>query len=155
MQKLLIFLLCGASVLASGCASEGPIAKGLEALPFMYVQDIQQGNVVTQEMVNRLKPGMSKNQVTFVMGTPMLIDVFHLERWDYYHSIKPGKKKRKHMIVSLFFEDNRLVRVAGDLRPGVPDSALDLKEADVITVPDNKQHESIVDKAAEFIGLDD
>ena len=154
MQKLLIFLLCGASALVSGCSSQGPIAKSLELLPFMYVQDIQQGNVVTQEMVNRLRPGMSKNQATFVMGTPMLIDVFHLERWDYYHSIKPGKKKREEMIVSLFFEDERLIRVAGDLRPGVPDSALDLKEADVITVPDNIQHENILDKAMEVIGWD-
>ena len=154
MQKLLIFLLCGASVLVSGCSSQGPIAKSIELLPFLYVQDIQQGNVVSQEMVNRLRPGMSKNQVTFVMGTPMLIDVFHLERWDYYHSIKPGKKKREEMIVSLFFEDERLVRVTGDLRPGVPDSALDLKEADVITVPDNKQHENILDKAMEVIGWD-
>ena len=154
MQKLLIFLLFGASLLVSGCSSQGPIAKSLELLPFMYVQDIQQGNVVTQEMVNRLRPGMSKNQVTFVMGSPMLIDVFHLERWDYYHSIKPGKKKREEMIVSLFFEDERLVQITGDLKPGVPDSTLDLKEADIITVPDNKQNENILDKAIEYIGWD-
>ena len=52
--------------------------------------DIQQGNVVTQEMVDKLKPGMTRAQVRFVLGTPLVTDTFHRNRWDYFYSFKVG-----------------------------------------------------------------
>jgi len=52
--------------------------------------DIQQGNVVTQEMVDKLRPGMTRAQVRYVLGTPLVTDSFHQDRWDYFYSYKKG-----------------------------------------------------------------
>jgi len=96
----------------SGCSS-----SGLNPFPGVYKIDIQQGNVITQEMVDQLKPGMTRNQVQFVMGTPLVSDTFHQNRWDYFYSYKPGGKDRDQKIISLYFEDERLARLEGDLVP--------------------------------------
>ncbi len=50
-----------------------------------YRMEIQQGNFVSQEMVAQLKPGMTKDQVRFILGTPMVTDIFHADRWDYIY----------------------------------------------------------------------
>ncbi|MFK5984594.1 MAG: outer membrane protein assembly factor BamE [Pseudomonadota bacterium] len=81
--------------------------------------DIQQGNIIEQEKVNQLKPGMRKDQVQFILGTPMLIDVFHNDRWDYIHTIKKGHSEMKKTRLSLYFEDDELINIVGDIRPGV------------------------------------
>ena len=54
----------------------------------VYRPDLQQGNAVTPEMVEKLKVGMTRNQVRFVLGTPLIADVFHPDRWDYYFFLK-------------------------------------------------------------------
>lgn len=82
-----------------------------------YRIDIQQGNFISQEMVSKLKPGMTREQVRFVLGTPLVTDIFHADRWDYvfYREI-PGAPTQ-HRQFSVFFEKDRLVRVAGDVNP--------------------------------------
>lgn len=92
----------------------------------IYRADIHQGNIVEQNMVNQLKPGMNKRQVRYVMGSPLIIDPFHQERWDYFYSKKSDGKLEKQQRITLFFEQNKLVRTEGDLMPTVatkPDSA--------------------------------
>src|SRR5690606_17744119 len=59
------------------------------SFPGVYKIDIQQGNVVTQDMINQLRPGMTRRQVRFIMGNPMITDTFHPNRWDYLYSIQP------------------------------------------------------------------
>src|SRR3989338_9613347 len=66
-----------AALLVSGCVS-------------VYKLDVQQGNVVTPEMLGTLKPGMTRNQVRYVLGTPLIADPFHQDRWDYFYSYKKG-----------------------------------------------------------------
>lgn len=88
-----------------------------EWAPRVFKIDVPQGNIVTQEMVNQLKPGMNKRQVLFVMGTPMLTDTFHPERWDYIYRDKPGGKPAKQFRVTLYFQDETLAGMDGDLRP--------------------------------------
>ena len=56
-----------------------------------YLVDVRQGNYVTQDMVAQLKPGMTKDQVRFALGTPLVTDVFHGDRWDYVYRFKPGR----------------------------------------------------------------
>ena len=93
---------------------------GACALPeFMapYRIDIQQGNHVTQEMVAQLKAGMSKEQVRFVLGTPLLVDIFHAERWDYVYWRVESNGKREQRKLVVFFDDNKLARVSGDAVP--------------------------------------
>jgi outer membrane protein assembly factor BamE len=61
-----------------------------------YRIDIRQGNYITQEMVAQLKPGMSRDQVRFILGTPLVADIFHADRWDYIYSFKPGRGELQH-----------------------------------------------------------
>jgi outer membrane protein assembly factor BamE len=80
-----------------------------------YRIDIQQGNFVSQEMVAQLKRGMTKEQVRFVLGTPLLTDIFHADRWDYVYLLdRPGAPQaQRHLAV--FFENDRLARLESDV----------------------------------------
>ncbi|WP_435606249.1 outer membrane protein assembly factor BamE [Pseudomonas knackmussii] len=111
-------------------------AMGLAALagcsfPGVYKIDIQQGNVVTQDMIDQLKPGMTRRQVRFIMGNPLIVDTFHANRWDYLYSLQPGGGQRSQERVSLMFNDSdQLIGLNGDFRPGVSrDEAILGKEA--------------------------
>lgn len=78
-----------------------------------YRPDIQQGNFVSREMLSQLKEGMTPEQVRFVLGTPLLADAFHADRWDYVFRLKRGNGEVTSSRVSVFFKDNRLVRHEG------------------------------------------
>jgi outer membrane protein assembly factor BamE len=80
-----------------------------------YKMDIQQGNYVSQEMVAQLKPGMTREQVRFLLGTPLVTDIFHSDRWDYVYWREASNGKREERRVALFFADNKLERIAGDV----------------------------------------
>ena len=96
-------------LLLAGCQSV-PMLPGLSA----HKIDIQQGNYVTQDMVDKLKPGMSRSQVRFALGTPLVVDPFHADRWDYvYVSHKRGRLVDKRLIV-VVFQDDKLVRLEGE-----------------------------------------
>ncbi len=82
-----------------------------------YKMDIQQGNVVTPKMMMQLRPGMSKTQVRFVMGTPLITDSFHANRWDYFYQMRKAGKVIEQRRVILEFEDDKLKRVRGDVIP--------------------------------------
>ena len=80
-----------------------------------YRIEIQQGNFISQEMVTQLKPGMSKEQVRLALGTPLLTDIFHADRWDYvFWRERPGKKREQRKL-TVFFEDGKLTRLDGDV----------------------------------------
>ncbi len=88
-------------------------------IPGVYKIDIQQGNVVTQDMIDQLRPGMTRRQVRFVMGSPLITDTFHPNRWDYLYAIKPGGGTRlQEQVTLLFNRDDQLVGLSGDFRPG-------------------------------------
>lgn len=82
-----------------------------------YKIDVQQGNVLNQETVSQLKPGQTKDQVRFLLGTPMIADIFHQQRWDYVYHYKNGQtgnvESRKFTV--FFDADGRLERVDGDV----------------------------------------
>jgi outer membrane protein assembly factor BamE len=106
----------------------------------VYRIDLQQGNVVTQDMVNRLEPGMEQRKVLFIMGTPLITDAFDPERWDYVYTFQPGGGQRVQRRIALVFRDARLVRIEGDIEA----SASQAPEAGerpetVVTVPDEGQ----------------
>lgn len=79
-----------------------------------YRIDIQQGNFLSPEMVAQLKKGMTRDQVRFILGTPLVTDIFHANRWDYvfYRELGNGTKDQKRL--SVFFEEDKLVRATGD-----------------------------------------
>jgi outer membrane protein assembly factor BamE len=78
-----------------------------------YRVAIQQGNFVSQEMVAQLKEGMTPDQVRFALGTPLLTDIFHANRWDYVFRLKKGNGEVTTSRVTVFFKDNRLARFEG------------------------------------------
>jgi len=93
----------------SGCSS-------VPRLVTEYRIDVQQGNVLTQEMVSQLRPGLSKDQVRFILGTPILTDMFHADRWDYIYRLQKGGGEVETRKFSVFFDaDAKLLRVAGDV----------------------------------------
>lgn len=108
MKKLLIIITCFASVSLLACSPRFHLVHKI---------DVQQGNVVTQEMVDQLRPGMSRAQVQFVMGSPLVVDTFHQERWDYIYRYKPGYGKVQQDHVSLYFEADVLARISGNIPP--------------------------------------
>jgi len=94
MQKLLICLLT--LFLLSGCA---------------HKIDIQQGNAISLETLDKVKPGMDRDQVRYILGTPLLTDPFHQDRWDYYYSMSKGGKVLERYGATLYFTGNTLVRI--------------------------------------------
>ncbi len=91
--------------------------------PGVYKIDIQQGNIITQEMIDQLRPGMTKRQVTFVMGTPLIRDPFDQDRWDYVYNYQPGGGVRGQERVTMFFENDLLTHFTGDFKPSEESTA--------------------------------
>lgn len=86
-------------------------------VPFVYEIDIDQGNVIDQSMINQLRPNMTKRQVIYVLGSPLVVDPFSVERWDYIYSEQPGGEDRTQKRIALFFSDNHLIHAEGSLHP--------------------------------------
>ena len=86
-QRHALMALVSVGLLLTGC--------GGFQFPGVHRIDVQQGNIITQEMVDQLRPGMTKSQVRFIMGTPLVSDSFNPQRWDYYYSLQPGESREK------------------------------------------------------------
>jgi outer membrane protein assembly factor BamE len=82
-----------------------------------YRIEIQQGNYISQEMIAQLKLGMTREQVRYVLGTPLVTDIFHADRWDYvYYRERPGGAEQRKVSVH-FDKEGRLERIGGDVLP--------------------------------------
>jgi outer membrane protein assembly factor BamE len=81
--------------------------------------EIQQGNFVTQEMIGQLKPGMTRDQVRFALGTPLIADLFHGNRWDYiFVRQRANSQEVENRRISVIFDGDSLVRIEGDVVAG-------------------------------------
>ena len=89
----------------------------LSGCQFIYKVDIQQGNLLDQRLVDDLRPGMTKRQVALVLGTPAVESPFRHDRWDYISTYYRRGKRVTRKLLSLTFEDNRLVRIEGNYLP--------------------------------------
>jgi len=139
MRKPLIYCIAVTTLLTTGCSSTEDRRRKdpsfWDKFSIVYKPEIQQGNIVNQEMVNKLRPGMDKRQVRFVMGTPLLVDVFHQDQWDYFYSLDTSEGDYTEQNLDLYFKDDRLIRIQGDLRP-MPTAELPPSEEVVVSVPD-------------------
>jgi len=104
MPKLTTLSLMLALLTLSGCH-------------LLYRPTIQQGNVITARMIAGLHLGMTKNQVTYDLGTPAIKDPFHHNRWDYYYSLNRNYKPLIVEHFTLFFEGGKLTKIVGVPRP--------------------------------------
>jgi len=107
------FAIALAGLLAACKSVDIPKLPGVT--PYRIV--IQQGNFISQEMVAQLKPGMTREQVRFVLGTPLVSDIFHADRWDYVYFLEHPNGKREQRNLAVIFEGGKLSRVVGDLFP--------------------------------------
>ena len=83
---------------------------------FLYKPDIQQGNLITAQMISELQPGMTKREVSRILGTPLINDPFNKDRWDFYYSIKDGKSgQTEQYLTSLIFKDDQLDLISSNL----------------------------------------
>jgi outer membrane protein assembly factor BamE len=98
------------AILCASCGTALPTVKP-------YKLDVQQGNVVTSKMLLQLRPGMTKSQVRFIMGTPLIQDSFHGKRWDYVYQMREKGKIIEQRRVILDFENEVLKAVRGDVVP--------------------------------------
>ncbi len=113
MKKILIITL-----LLAGC-SNMPTLMSLQP----YKIDIQQGNYVTQDMIAKLKPGMSRSQVRFALGTPLLVDPFRTDRWDYVYTYQKQGELTEQRTVTVVFRGEQLDRIEGDVVAAKPVAA--------------------------------
>jgi outer membrane protein assembly factor BamE len=98
----------------------GTLALAAVLAGCVYRMDIQQGNFLEGKTVNKLEAGMTRNQVRYLLGTPMVPDLFEKDRWDYLYYFEGRRKKsaRRHLVV--FFKDDKVTRFERD---NVPESA--------------------------------
>lgn len=92
----------------------------------VYKVPIQQGNLVEQKQVDQLRVGMSKSQVNFILGTPLVVDTFNPDRWDYVYRVAIGGEITKEQRFSVFFRDDKLSAMSGNLKPSAATAALEL-----------------------------
>jgi outer membrane protein assembly factor BamE len=147
MKTFLIYSLSAFILLISACSKD--------KIPGVYRIDIQQGNDVTQEMINKLKAGMNKSQVAFIMGTPLLIDTFHPNRWDYLYSFHPGNGQREQRRLTLFFnEEENLSHIEGDIRTVAREDLPTTERTDTnVVVPLNENETGLFQGLLNSIGL--
>ncbi len=107
MRKIILLTL-----LLAGCSGV-PTIPGITP----YKIDIQQGNYVTQDMVAKLKPGMTRPQVRFILGTPLVVDMFRANRWDYVYLYEKRGRLTEQRKMTVIFENDKLARIEGDVVP--------------------------------------
>ena len=102
------------SVLLASCSSMS--LPGLSSLSPHKIE-IQQGNLITPEMREKIKVGMSAPMVRSILGTPLIVDPFHAKRWDYVYSLEQGGKLVEKQRLTLYFEDEHLTRIDDSAMP--------------------------------------
>ncbi|MBK1643319.1 cell envelope protein SmpA [Thiocapsa imhoffii] len=158
-KPLSLPLLCCLGVLVTiGCSKDRRSDENRESLladlPFVYRMTVQQGNIITDEMVDQLELGMNKRQVQFVLGTPLLMDFFQADRWDYTYTIRRGHNPMEIRQLTLHFQDDELVRVDGDLQPNPARAQARIPEDTIVSVPDQEQRRSLLTRTLNAIGLE-
>lgn len=129
------------ALLCASCSSTIPSLKP-------YRMDVQQGNVVNSKMMSQLRPGMTKSQVKFILGTPLIQDSFHSNRWDYFYQMRKGGTVIEQRRVILDFENDLLKGVRGDVIPAgsAGDQAEGAPMAELAAQPKTEEKKGLVDK---------
>ena len=153
MSKLSVFYLLILLVL-TGCSAEGT-----RKLPGVYRIDIQQGNVIEQEMLDKLRPGMVKDQVHFIMGTPTIVDPFRVDRWEYIYTFSRGGDRRLQRHITIFFKENKLAYLEGGVVRGIRKPPEEYrKERKTVDVPSRRKKKGFMSRLVNvlpFVGDDE
>ena len=131
--RLAVALAAGA--LAGGCGTFDNATQRVAGLVTPYKVEVVQGNFVSKEQVEAVKPGMSRQQVRDILGTPLVTSVFHSDRWDYVFTLKRQGVQTQERKLAVFFKGDVMERVVGDEMPS---------EADFVATLDNKRKDAKV-----------
>jgi outer membrane protein assembly factor BamE len=127
-----INLILIVALLLGGCSIPTlPTLPGLTP----YKMDVQQGNVVTQEMIAKVQPGMTRSQVRFALGTPLIVDPFRTDRWDYVYLYQKAGVLTEQRRIAVIFKDDKLVRIDGDVVAAAPGAATPATKTDKPAAP--------------------
>ena len=121
LNRLAIAII--ACVMLAGCSTF--------RFPGVHRINIQQGNVITQTMIDKLKPGMTRSQVRFVLGNPVLDDSLNRDRWDYIYTISIAGNTPLQKVLQIFFVEERLSHFEGDFIPTDQNPDVDATKAEV------------------------
>ena len=160
MQKLPLLLTLGAGLVLGGCAKNPDGApqyreSPLNRLPFVYQMTIQQGNIITEDMVDRLEPGMTRNQVRYLLGTPMLVDIFHGDRWYYTYTIRQAHQEMVKKPLVVHFEGDVMTRVDGFLTPNPARAGGREPEEVIVEERDSRGEGGVVEKGLKALDVED
>ena len=156
LTKTLLILLIPLTALF-GCSTTSRYLP-TPGVPFVHKIDIQQGNVVTQEMVAQLRLGMNKKKVRFVMGTPIIKDTFHSNRWDYIYTLHHGGGgTERHLVTAIFNEDEKLINLEGNIKAALGPLQVNRHQDTSVKVPEdyNKGIFVKLKESIPFTGEDD
>ena len=143
--------LAAAAGVNSGCGM-----PRMPEIPGVYRIDIQQGNAVDREMLDQLEIGMDRRKVRFILGTPLLVDTFHQDRWDYVYSFHTGSEPTARQRVSLHFVDDRLARIEDHLAAGTLPGVVSERTRTLVTVPQRRAREGFLEALVpDFLKRDD
>ncbi|MGH6640861.1 MAG: outer membrane protein assembly factor BamE [Polaromonas sp.] len=126
------FLLLACTVLASCSSLQGMSSSSVNPVNWItpYKVDVIQGNFISKEQVEQLRPGLTRDQVKAVLGTPLMASLFHADRWDYVFTLKRQGVEPQSFKYTVFFKGDQLERFEGDAMPS---------EAEFIAKLDNKR----------------
>ncbi|PCJ15980.1 MAG: hypothetical protein COB04_12170 [Gammaproteobacteria bacterium] len=106
MNKTAAYLVIILTLSITGCSQF--------RFPGVFKIDVGQGNIVESTEVEQLRIGMSERQVKFLLGSPLIQDIFHPDRWDYFYSLKKGKEGTTQKRLTIYFKEGKLDRIEGD-----------------------------------------
>ena len=115
--RLRVALTLSLVSLLAACSSVSETTRNAMSSITPYKVEVVQGNFVSREQVQALQPGMSRQQVREILGTPLVTSVFHADRWDYVFSIQRQGVEAQYRKLNVFFEGERFVRAEGDEMP--------------------------------------
>ncbi len=159
MQKRLIILLLVIIMgFLAACSTtnsfEDTVHSVADNLPGVYKINVSQGNVITQEAVDHLRPGMDKRQVKFLLGTPLLADPFHKDRWDYFYNMNIAGKQSERERLTVIFKGEKLVSLKGSFKPSNELKPMTIN-TEVIDVPKREEKKrGFFERALHAVGIE-
>lgn len=126
----------------------------LNNLPGVYKIPIQQGNIIDQNMIDQIRPGMTERQVLYILGSPMMADAFHQKKWDYLYSNQPSGEDRQQKKISILFDETDMVSgIQGDFKPSA-EAVTKPSEETTVDVPKRDIELTMWQKIKSMFGFD-
>lgn len=117
------------------CGSFDQTTRRMADAMTLYKPEVVQGNFVSREQVQALRPGMTRLQVRDILGTPLMTSLFHADRWDYVFTMQRQRVQPQHYRLTLYFQDDLLARFEGDDMPSEAEFVQRISRQRTVRVP--------------------